>query len=518
MATVTTGYTFVNNETVTPAKLNSLAGGASVSAIVNADIDASAAIVDTKLATIATAGKVANSATTATTASTASTIVLRDGSGNFTASTVIDGAVTPAKLSTGGPNWDTIGNLTALRIIAYGAGGVISNLALGNNSLVTNTTGSNNTAVGVNALGYTTTGNYNTAVGANCLNRNTTGDSNTAIGVSALNNNATANNNLAIGVNTLLNSNGDSNVGIGSSALINNTNGASNIGIGVNVLHDNSSGNQNSAVGQEAMYKNTTGYSNTAVGHQALYNNTTGAANIAVGKGALSSNTGNGNIGIGVNAGNALTTGNNNTIIGTYLTATAGLSNTLILGAGAVERIRVNDVGNMGIGVSSPTQKLDVAGWVNTDANSGVLFGFSGCLIQRSAGDGSLLLQTNQANLNLATNSSTRLAISQDGQINAQGNPISNCQTTAKAWVAFAPNGTITRAYNVSSVSRTATGQYTVYFNSTLSDYPACVASCESMDGSASVTNNSQTSVQIFNKGYGNSGADKYTNVIAFSK
>lgn len=62
MATISSGYTFVNNETVTPAKLNSLAGGASISGIVNAEIDAAAAIVDTKLATIATAGKVNGSA------------------------------------------------------------------------------------------------------------------------------------------------------------------------------------------------------------------------------------------------------------------------------------------------------------------------------------------------------------------------------------------------------------------------------------------------------------------------
>jgi len=47
--------------------------------IVNADSNASAAIVDTKLATIATAGKVSNSATTATSANTNSAIVARDG-------------------------------------------------------------------------------------------------------------------------------------------------------------------------------------------------------------------------------------------------------------------------------------------------------------------------------------------------------------------------------------------------------------------------------------------------------
>jgi hypothetical protein len=56
--------------------------------IVNGDINASAAIADTKLATISSAGKVSNSATTATDANTASAIVARDASGNFTAGTI----------------------------------------------------------------------------------------------------------------------------------------------------------------------------------------------------------------------------------------------------------------------------------------------------------------------------------------------------------------------------------------------------------------------------------------------
>jgi hypothetical protein len=56
--------------------------------IVNADINSSAGIVDTKLATISTAGKVANSATTANASNVGSAIVLRDGSGNFNAGTI----------------------------------------------------------------------------------------------------------------------------------------------------------------------------------------------------------------------------------------------------------------------------------------------------------------------------------------------------------------------------------------------------------------------------------------------
>jgi hypothetical protein len=56
--------------------------------IVDADINASAAIADTKLATISTASKVSNSATTATSSNTASAIVARNASGNFSAGTI----------------------------------------------------------------------------------------------------------------------------------------------------------------------------------------------------------------------------------------------------------------------------------------------------------------------------------------------------------------------------------------------------------------------------------------------
>jgi hypothetical protein len=81
--------------------------------IVNADIAASAAIADTKLATISTSGKVANSATTAIAANTANAIVARDASGNFNA-----GTVTATAFSGGGSG------LTGLNASQLGSGTV----------------------------------------------------------------------------------------------------------------------------------------------------------------------------------------------------------------------------------------------------------------------------------------------------------------------------------------------------------------------------------------------------------
>ena len=83
-ANVATSTAVTGDVTISNTGVTAIAAGV----IVNADINASAAIVDTKLATIATAGKVSNSATTAASANTASAIVARDASGNFTAGTI----------------------------------------------------------------------------------------------------------------------------------------------------------------------------------------------------------------------------------------------------------------------------------------------------------------------------------------------------------------------------------------------------------------------------------------------
>ena len=83
-ASVATSTPITGDVTISNTGVTAIAAGI----IVDADINASAGIVDTKLATIATAGKVSNSATTATNSNTASAIVARDASGNFTAGTI----------------------------------------------------------------------------------------------------------------------------------------------------------------------------------------------------------------------------------------------------------------------------------------------------------------------------------------------------------------------------------------------------------------------------------------------
>jgi hypothetical protein len=109
--------------------------------IVNADINASAGIVDTKLATISTAGKVSNSATTAASANTASAIVARDSSGNFSAGTITAALTGTASSATAlatartiqGVSFDGTANIT---VATAGSGISVTGTAIANTGVL----------------------------------------------------------------------------------------------------------------------------------------------------------------------------------------------------------------------------------------------------------------------------------------------------------------------------------------------------------------------------------------------
>ena len=109
--------------------------------IVNADISASASIVDTKLATIATAGKVSNSATTAASANTTSAIVARDASGNFAAGTITAALTGTASSATAlatartiqGVSFDGTANIT---VATAGSGISVTGTAIANTGVL----------------------------------------------------------------------------------------------------------------------------------------------------------------------------------------------------------------------------------------------------------------------------------------------------------------------------------------------------------------------------------------------
>ena len=135
--------------------------------IVNADINASAGIVDTKLATISTAGKVSNSATTATSANTASAIVARDASGNFTAGTVTAALTGNASTAT------TLATARAINGVSFNGSADITVTAaagtLSGNTLASGVTASSLTSVGT-LTGLTVSGALTVSNGSTTAN------------------------------------------------------------------------------------------------------------------------------------------------------------------------------------------------------------------------------------------------------------------------------------------------------------------------------------------------------------
>ena len=133
-ANVATSTAVTGDVTISNLGVTAIASGV----IVNADINASAAIVDTKLATIATAGKVSNSATTAASTNTASAIVARDASGNFTAGTItaaLTGTASGNLVSGGALGTPTSGTLTNCTGLPIGGLTASTSTALGVGSI-----------------------------------------------------------------------------------------------------------------------------------------------------------------------------------------------------------------------------------------------------------------------------------------------------------------------------------------------------------------------------------------------
>jgi len=118
-----------NTQTLTNKTIS--AASNTISDIANANISASAGIVDTKLNTISTANKVQNSATTATSSNSGSAIVSRDSSGNFSAGTItaaltgnVTGNASTATTLATGRDFQIVGDVEASAQSFNGSGNV----------------------------------------------------------------------------------------------------------------------------------------------------------------------------------------------------------------------------------------------------------------------------------------------------------------------------------------------------------------------------------------------------------
>jgi len=227
-----------------------------------------------------------------------------------------------------------------------------NNTASGKHSLYSNTTGADNTASGGSSLQSNTTGSANTANGFQSLYLNTGGYHNTASGSYSLWSNTTGYENTASGYQSLFsNTTGNYNTASGNGALRANTTGHRNTASGFEALNSNTTGYSNTASGYNALYFNSTGYSNVANGYNALAFNSTGNSNVAIGYEALADNgTGSFNTALGHYAN--VSTGNltNATAIGAN--AVVSQDSSLVLG---------NAV-NVGIGTSIPLVDFHIAG------------------------------------------------------------------------------------------------------------------------------------------------------------
>jgi uncharacterized coiled-coil protein SlyX len=259
------------------------------------------------------------------------------------------------------------------------------NTAIGDAALAANTTGSANTAMGAFALRFNTTGGGNTATGFTTLQNNTTGDFNTANGEDALFANTTGSSNTASGASALItNTTGDDNTATGATALFNNTTGSNNTATGSAALSHNTTGDNNTATGAEALFLNngsantasgffalrgnTTGNGNTAVGFNVLRTNTTGSENTASGEDALYFNTtGSSNIALGFRAGYNLTTGGDNIDIGNE--GVAGESDTIRIGTQGTQTATYI-AGVSGGAVAGSAVKVNAAGKIGTAPSS----------------------------------------------------------------------------------------------------------------------------------------------------
>ena len=143
----------------------------------------------------------------------------------------------------------------------------------------------------------------NTAIGYQALNTNSTGSSNVAVGYGTLYSNVTGDGNTAVGTNALNANTASGNTAVGQYALSYNTSGANCVALGSGASNYSVSASRCTAIGVNALVSNVSGSDNIAIGYNAL--NLTGTA----------SSVSKGNVAIGYQAGNGITSGSGNTII-----------------------------------------------------------------------------------------------------------------------------------------------------------------------------------------------------------
>ncbi|MCP4001420.1 MAG: hypothetical protein GY727_10975, partial [Gammaproteobacteria bacterium] len=237
-------------------------------------------------------------------------------------------------------------------------------------------TNNKNVFIGIESGKNNISGELNTCVGAYSLNANTDGMSNTAFGNGA----------------SLMNTSGGFNVAIGKGALVDNKTGSYNVAVGADALEwGGSADTKNVGIGFEAGYL-AQGSSNVYIGHQAGKNsdgsNRLIIANTSAGTPLIYGEFDSGNVGIGTTAPDttlhivgAIKIFDGTQGSGKVLTSdAAGLASWTTpqqgwvvdadtLYSSADSTVTVRD-GKLGVGTTSPSSKLEVAGQVKITGGS----------------------------------------------------------------------------------------------------------------------------------------------------
>jgi hypothetical protein len=295
-------------------------------------------------------------------------------------------------------------NTTGRNNVAIGVAALYENIsgrnnnAIGVNSLVSNTTGSFNTAIGDFALASNISGSDNLALGGSALYGNLTGNLNVGLGENALYYNQGGNNNVAIGYYALKFNLASNNIAIGYEAGSSNTTGANNIFIGyqingVSATESNRTFIGNSSTASTWLAGNILIGTTTDAGYKLEVNGTAKTTSLYTQSIVPTANyftINNGNNvdgiiigvkntanlhwpsgyypfpGIGIyskDAGASLSRGS--VVVGYEATSTvAGAFRVFSFDESGIstERLLVNNLGNVGIGTSNPSHKLEVVG------------------------------------------------------------------------------------------------------------------------------------------------------------
>jgi hypothetical protein len=396
------------------------------------------------------------------------------------------------------------------------------NTAVGSLALADNASGTGNTAVGFQALNFNTTANYNTAVGSNALFKTTTGNGNTAVGRLANYQNTTGYANSSIGNEALYeNTTGFGNTALGSLALQKNTVGTNNIAIGSNAGSNISGGFATNISSTSSIFigNNTaasaSGQTNQIViGHNVvgLGSNTTILGTSSTVTTALYGNLGIGTTspnfnsygtaltllsslnyggievyGSGSTKGGQIDFGSGNiryaSISGEYESSDNGFLLVRTRRAGTMtDAVRITSTGNVGIGTTSPTFKLEVSSSgdgisvissgssqtlrISSTTNNNTLFrinNFNGNFydIQNQPSDNSLVIDYNDAErMRIDTNGNILIKTTNAaGAINSDSNRanlVLGASTSSK--ISFNDGSSTSTGYIYNSPTETAIG------------------------------------------------------------